>query len=114
MVVHVDSGLPDEQLIEDYFRINVTIPLLDDVLGSLQIRYEERQENVMKGIMLLPSSTISETMLLIHSTYKVIVMKFLLGSRETIVEAIMAREMGRKMKASETAAHCINWRGHAP
>ncbi|MCG8626628.1 MAG: hypothetical protein MJE68_32090, partial [Proteobacteria bacterium] len=34
------------------------------------------------------------------------------GSRETIVEAVMARKMGRKVKCSETAAHSINWRGN--
>ena len=56
--LQLDSGLSDEQLIEDYFRVNVTIPLLDDVLGSLQSRFEEGQENVIKGILLLPSSTI--------------------------------------------------------
>ena len=41
----------------------VTIPLLDDVLGNLQSRlnFEKGQENVMKGILLLPSSTISES-----------------------------------------------------
>ena len=59
--LQLDSGLSDEQLTEDYFRINVTVPMLDDVLGSLQTRFEEGQENVMKGTMLLPSSTISES-----------------------------------------------------
>ena len=35
--LQLNSGSSDEQLTEDYFRINVTIPLLDDVLESLQI-----------------------------------------------------------------------------
>ena len=59
--VQLDSGLSDKLLIEDYFRINVTIPLLDDVLGNPPSRFEKGQENVMKGILLLPSSTISKS-----------------------------------------------------
>lgn len=39
--------------------------------------------------------------------------QYYLGSRVTIAEVIIAREMGRKINGSETAAHCINWRGHA-
>ena len=52
--LQMGSGLSDKQ----YIRINVTISLLDDILGSLQSR---GQDNVTKGIMLLPSSTISES-----------------------------------------------------
>jgi hypothetical protein len=106
--LQLDSGLSDEQLTEYYFRINVTIPLLDDVLGSLQSRFEEGQENVMKGILLLPSSTISE------SDWDNAVNRFIQGyadevpsnhTLESIVEAVVGREMGRKFKCSETAAH---------
>ena len=57
--LQLSSKLLDDQLIEQYFRINVTIALLD-VLGSLQSRFEEGQTPVVKGTMLLPSSTISE------------------------------------------------------
>lgn len=49
----LNSGLSDDQLIEEYFRINVTIPFLDDVLGCLQIRFDG-QKTVMKGTMLIP------------------------------------------------------------
>lgn len=55
------SGLSEEQTTEDYFHINVTIPILDDVLWSLQTRFEEEQENVMKGTTLLPSCNIYES-----------------------------------------------------
>ena len=60
-VLQLDSGLSEEQITCGYFCINVTISLLDDVLGSLQTRFEEGQENVMKETMLLPSFTISES-----------------------------------------------------
>ena len=41
--LQLNSGLSEEQITEAYFRINVTIPLLDDVLGSLRTGFEEGQ-----------------------------------------------------------------------
>lgn len=93
---NADSGLSHEQLIQDYFRINVTIPFLDDVLGSLRFRFFG-QENVMRGIMLLPPFTVSE------SDWDDTVDRFFysyLGRRVTIVETAVAREMGRKVRSS--------------
>ena len=61
MLYSLNSGLSEERTTEDYFHINVTSPILDDVLWSLQTRFEEEQENVMKGTMLLPSCNIYES-----------------------------------------------------
>ena len=46
--------------IEDHFRINVTIPFIEEVIGCLQDRFSEDQQSIMKGVMLLPSSVITE------------------------------------------------------
>ena len=52
------STSPAEQ-VKDYYRCNVTIPVLDDMCACLSARFCEGQEVVVKGMMLLPSSTIT-------------------------------------------------------
>ena len=42
------SGLSEIQLVEEHFRINVTIPFLDNVVMQLQNRFTEGQESVFK------------------------------------------------------------------
>ena len=48
-----------EQLVKNYSRINVTIPILDDVITSLQQRFSAGQDVIMKGMALLPSYVIT-------------------------------------------------------
>ena len=45
---------------EDYFRINVTIPFIDELIQQLLDRFSKTQLSVLKGVMLLPSSVITE------------------------------------------------------
>ena len=44
-----------EQQFKNYFRINVTVLILDDVITSLQQRFSDGQDIIMKGMALLPS-----------------------------------------------------------
>ena len=37
-----------------YFRVNLTIPFLDEVIGNLQSRFAVGQHTVLKGILLIP------------------------------------------------------------
>lgn len=65
---HRRNALPDvqadqstEQQVKNYFRINVTIPILDDVITSLQQRFSDGQDIIMmKGMALLPSYVITK------------------------------------------------------
>jgi len=49
-----------EEIIKNYFRVNVTIPVLDDIITSLQDRFCNGQDIIMKGTVLLPSYVITE------------------------------------------------------
>lgn len=49
-----------EQVVEDYFRINVTIPFLDEVVGNMKTRFEDGQASVVKGAMLIPACVLTE------------------------------------------------------
>lgn len=49
-----DSGLTESQLTERYYRINVTVPFLDDVI---QNRFAEG--HIVKGALLIPAYTAS-------------------------------------------------------
>ena len=51
--------LSGQQLVEEYYRINLAIPFLDETLGTLRARFDCGQEVVMKGMLLLPVSVIS-------------------------------------------------------
>ena len=53
------SDLSVEEQVSQHYRINLTIPLLDDVIGCLLDRFSDGQEPVLKGTMLLPSSVIT-------------------------------------------------------
>ena len=53
------SGLSEIQLVEEHFRINVTIPFLDNVVMQLQNRFTEGQESVFKGLLLVPSYAVT-------------------------------------------------------
>lgn len=46
---------------EDYFRINVTIPFIDELIQQLLERFSKTHLSVLKGVMLLPSSVITES-----------------------------------------------------
>lgn len=46
--------------IEEYFRINVAVSFLDDVLQSMKSRFEDGQTVIAKGFQLVPSCAISE------------------------------------------------------
>jgi len=48
-----------EQMVMNYFRVNVTIPVLYDIIISLQERFSDGQDTVFKGTMVLPSSIIT-------------------------------------------------------
>lgn len=54
------TGLPEKELVEGYFRINVAIPLLDEIIGSLQHRFAEGHEALLKGVLLLPAYVVSK------------------------------------------------------
>ena len=43
----------------NYFRVKVTIPVLDDIITSLLERFSDGQDTVFKGTMLLPSNIIT-------------------------------------------------------
>ena len=49
-----------EQLLKNYSRINVTISILDDVITSLQQRFFDGQDVIMKGMALLSSYVITK------------------------------------------------------
>lgn len=53
------TELSPEEHVKVYYRCNVTIPMLDDLIISLKDRFCEGQETVSTGIMLLPSFTIT-------------------------------------------------------
>ena len=53
------SNLSQEESAEEYFRINVTIPFLDQVVASIKARFEGGQSLVVKGTMLIPSCVIT-------------------------------------------------------
>ena len=53
------TELSPMELIEEYYRINVTIPFLDEVIVALQNRFSEGQESIFKGLYLIPAYTIS-------------------------------------------------------
>ena len=53
------SNLSQEESAEEYFRINVTIPFLDQVVASMKARFEGGQSLVVKGTMLIPSCVIT-------------------------------------------------------
>ena len=57
--IGTEQGNP-EQVIEDYYRINVTIPFLDEVVGNMKTRFEDGQASVVKGTMLIPACVITE------------------------------------------------------
>ena len=50
-----------EQMVMNYFRVNVTIPILDDIITSLQERFSDGQDTVIKGTMLLPCNVITNS-----------------------------------------------------
>ena len=52
--------LSKEERVEEYFRINVTVPLLDEVVTSMKARFEGCQSSVVKGTMLIPACAITE------------------------------------------------------
>ena len=45
--------------VSTYYRLNITIPMLDQLIVSLKERFCAGQESIMKGLMLLPSNTIT-------------------------------------------------------
>ena len=49
--------LTEEERVEEYFRINVTVPLLDEVVTSMKARFEGGQSS---GTMLIPACAITE------------------------------------------------------
>ena len=51
-----DESLTSKEQAAKYFRLNVTIPMLDDVITCLTDRFAQGQEDVMGGVMLIPSS----------------------------------------------------------
>ena len=57
--VLTSSQMSVEQQVSDHYRINLTIPILDDVIGCLLERFSDGQEPVFKGIVLLPSNVIT-------------------------------------------------------
>lgn len=54
-----DESLTSKEQAAKYFRLNVTIPMLDDVITWLTDRFAQGQEDVMRGVMLIPSSVIT-------------------------------------------------------
>ncbi len=56
----VDDTATPEEAAEQYFRVNVTIPFLDQVIESMKERFEEGQASAVKRTMLIPSSVICE------------------------------------------------------
>ena len=58
-VMALAESLTPEKQIAKYFRLNVTIPLLDDIIGCLTDRFAQEQDDVMRGVMLIPSSVIT-------------------------------------------------------
>lgn len=60
--VATSSGelLTHNQQVEKHYCINVTIPVLDDVIVGLCDRFCEGQEDVMKGSLLIPSNIITK------------------------------------------------------
>ena len=54
------SNLSEEEAAEEYFRINVTIPFLDQVVASMKARFEDGQSLVVEGTMLIPACVITE------------------------------------------------------
>lgn len=55
----VTTELSPAEQVKEYYRCNVTIPIIDELSMSLTHRFCEGQQTVMNGIMLLPSSTIT-------------------------------------------------------
>ena len=60
-LTHPRNALPDaqtdqstEQQVRNYFRINVTISILDNVITNLQQRFSDGQDIITKGMALLP------------------------------------------------------------
>lgn len=49
-----------EEAAEEYFRINTTIPFLDQVVSSMKARFEDGQALVVKGTLLIPACVITE------------------------------------------------------
>lgn len=47
-------SISEESIIEQYFRVNLTIPFLDKVIENLHSRFAEGQDTVLKGILLIP------------------------------------------------------------
>ena len=47
------ESLTPEEKIAKYFRLNVTIPLLDDIIGCLTDRFAQGQDDEMKGVLLI-------------------------------------------------------------
>ena len=68
-----DGGLSEEEKVESYYRVNVTIPLLDEIVGSLKNRFDVEQEVVLKGTRLLPAYVVS------HSDWEVYYTAFYSG-----------------------------------
>ena len=58
-VMSSDESLTSKEQAAKYFRLNVTIPMLDDVITCLTDRFDQGQEDVMRGVMLIPSSVIT-------------------------------------------------------
>ena len=54
------ANLSQEEAAEEYFRINITIPFLDQVISSMKARFEDGQSLVVKGTMLIPACVITE------------------------------------------------------
>ena len=49
---------PTKVAIEDYFQVNVTIPLLDERMNE---RFSDGQEVVIKGFMLIPAHVVIDS-----------------------------------------------------
>lgn len=50
-----------EQVVENYYRINVTVPLLDDLVQRMIERFDSGQNIVIKGTMLIPAYFITNS-----------------------------------------------------
>ena len=53
-------NLTQEEAAEEYFRINVTIPFVDQVITSMKSRFDGGQSLVIKGTMLIPACAFTE------------------------------------------------------
>ena len=58
---HTTQSQSPEQEAKDYFRVSLTIPLIDELIERLNGRFSSDQDSVVKGFSLVPSNVVMQS-----------------------------------------------------